>query len=121
MTAKILVVEDSPMIQDMVRSTLEAANYEVVCANHGVEGLALLKQHKVDLIISDLNMIHMGGIEFLTRIRGEPEHEFTPFLFLTTEDAEELKAIGREEGATGWLLKPFDPPALVSVVRRIIH
>lgn len=105
----------------MIKATLEAASYEVLCASHGIEGLEVLKTEAVDLIISDLNMINMGGFEFLDRLREQPEHQFTPFLFLTTEDSDEFRDMGRDAGATGWLCKPFDPAELIKVVRRIVH
>lgn len=118
---RILCVDDSPTIQSMVAATLNAAGFEILQADTGVEGLKLLKTEAVDLIISDVNMIHMCGFDFVNRVRQSPAHEFTPILFLTTENSEQFKKIGREVGATGWLCKPFDPAELVSVIRRLSH
>lgn len=116
---RILVVDDSPTMRDITSATLSAAKHQVVQADHGAEGLEMLDKEPVDLIITDLNMYVMGGLEFVTRVREMPEHEFTPILFLTTEGSDEFKAIGREAGATGWMVKPFDPKELLRVVNTI--
>jgi two-component system, chemotaxis family, chemotaxis protein CheY len=118
---RVLAVDDSPTIREMVAETLKSAEYEVLEAENGLEALELLRSEHVDLIISDLNMIIMDGFEFVTKVRENPNFEFTPILFLTTEASEDMKQIGREIGATGWLLKPFDPVNLIKVVRRICH
>jgi len=118
---RVLAVDDSPTIREMVAETLKSADYEVLEAENGLEALELLREQHVDLIISDLNMIVMDGFEFVTKVRENPNFEFTPILFLTTEASEDMKQIGREIGATGWLLKPFDPMNLIKVVRRICH
>ena len=118
---RVLAVDDSPTIREMVAETLKSADYEVLEAENGLEALELLREQHVDLIISDLNMSVMDGFEFVTKVRENPNFEFTPILFLTTEASEDMKQIGREIGATGWLLKPFDPMNLIKVVRRICH
>ena len=118
---RILAVDDSPTMRQMIAATLRAARYEVVEAENGRDALQLLESETVDLIISDLNMIVMDGFEFASKVRENPAYEFVPILFLTTEAAEDMKQIGREIGATGWLLKPFDPVELIKVVRRICH
>ncbi len=118
---RILCVDDSPTIQEMLAATLTAAGFEILQAESGVKGLDILKTETVDVIISDVNMTHMGGFEFVTKVREDQAYEFTPILFLTTEVSEEFKNIGREVGATGWLCKPFDPVELISVIRRISH
>lgn len=118
---RILAVDDSPTIRSVIAATLRSASYDVVEAENGREALQVLDSGAVDLIISDLNMIVMDGFEFVSKVRENPAFEFTPILFLTTEATEEMKQVGRELGATGWLLKPFDPVELVKVVRRICH
>jgi two-component system, chemotaxis family, chemotaxis protein CheY len=118
---RILAVDDSPTMRQMIAATLRSARYEVVEAENGREALQLLESETVDLIISDLNMIVMDGFEFASKVRENPAYEFMPILFLTTEAAEDMKQIGREIGATGWLLKPFDPVELIKVVRRVCH
>ena len=117
----ILVVDDSPTMQSMISSTLENAGFKVSIAEHGVVGLRMLKDYDPDLIISDLNMYEMDGFECVTRVRERDEFSCTPILFLTTEDAEDLKQVGRDIGATGWVKKPFQPDELVGVVRSILE
>jgi len=117
---RILTVDDSPTIQDMIVATLAAADYEALTASNGFEALKLLETETVDLIISDVNMIRMGGFEFVSKVRERPEFEFTPILFLTTEASDDFKHIGREIGATGWITKPFEPDELIRVIRRVM-
>lgn len=118
---RILTVDDSPTIRQMLEATLSSAGYDVVHAENGQEGLKALKDNAVDLIISDVNMTLMGGFEFVTRVRENPDYMGTPILFLTTEASEEFKQEGRDAGATGWLEKPFDPEELLKVIRRVSH
>jgi two-component system, chemotaxis family, chemotaxis protein CheY len=117
---RVLTVDDSATMQEMIVATLMGAGYEAVTADNGIEALKLLKTEAVDLIISDVNMTHMGGFEFVSRVRELDEFQYTPILFLTTEASKEFKAIGREIGATGWLTKPFDPTELVRVIKRVL-
>ena len=116
---KILVVDDSPTMRDITSTTLRAADFEVLEAEHGEEGLKVLTGAEVDLIISDLNMYKMGGFEFVSRVRALPQYEYTPIMFLTTEDSEDFKRVGREVGASGWMVKPFEPKELIKVVKKL--
>ncbi|MFN0218405.1 MAG: response regulator [Hyphomicrobium sp.] len=118
---RVLVVDDSPTMQDIILATLKSENLDVVQAEHGIDGLKALANCAPDLIITDLNMYHMDGFEFVSRVRQKPEFEFTPILFLTTEGAEDFKQIGRDLGATGWIQKPFDPKDLIRVVRSVLR
>lgn len=118
---RILIVDDSPTMQDIISSTLRSAAYDVYQAEHGIEALKILPKAAPDLIITDLNMYHMDGFEFVSRVRMEPNNEFIPILFLTTECSEDLKQVGRDLGATGWMLKPFEPKELLRVIRSILH
>ena len=118
---RILVVDDSPTMRDITSATLRAADFEVLEAEHGEEGLKVLKSERVDLIISDLNMYKMGGFEFVSRVRMLPEFEVTSIMFLTTEDSDDFKRVGREVGASGWMVKPFEPRELIKVVRRLVQ
>jgi two-component system chemotaxis response regulator CheY len=118
---RVLVVDDSPTMQNIVTATLKSENFEVFLAEHGLDALKLLNKCTPDLIITDLNMYMMDGFEFVSHVRRKPEFEFTPILFLTTETAEDLKQVGRDLGATGWIEKPFDPKTLVRVVRSVLH
>jgi two-component system chemotaxis response regulator CheY len=116
---RILCVDDSPAIQDMLAATLTRAGCNVLQAANGKAALELLRSESVDVIISDVNMIVMGGFEFATKVRQDPVHQFTPILFLTTEESEEFKQVGQEVGATGWICNPFDAVELIGVIRRI--
>jgi two-component system chemotaxis response regulator CheY len=104
----------------MTTATLATAGYDVATAENGVRALEYLSTESVDLIISDVNMNLMGGFEFVMKLRARASFDDTPILFLTTEDSEDFKRIGREIGATGWLTKPFDPGDLLRVVQRVL-
>jgi len=117
---KILTVDDSCSMRQMVRSALEAEGYEVSEADNGESALAVLEIDAPDLVITDLYMPTMDGLSLLRAIRELPRHKFTPVLLLTTEHGEEMKQRGRASGATGWLVKPFQPEQLCQVVRRVL-
>lgn len=120
MSTKILSVDDSCSMRSMVRGALESAGYEVHEAGGGEEALGVLARGGVDLVISDLYMPGMDGLALLAQIRGMRQHRFMPVLLLTTESAEEMKQRGRAAGATGWLVKPFQPDQLRDVVARVL-
>ena len=120
MSRNVLVVDDSPSMRQMVSFTLRQSGFEVVEGADGKQGLAAAQANKVDLVISDLNMPEMDGIEMIRQIRGLPAYKFTPILMLTTESREEKKQAGKAAGATGWLVKPFDPERLMQVVGKVL-
>lgn len=120
MSARILAVDDSASVRQMVRTALEADGYEVREAQDGQEALDALRAAPADLVISDLYMPTMDGLTLLRAIRQAAEHKFTPVLLLTTENGEEMKQRGRASGATGWLVKPFQPEQLRQVVARVL-
>jgi two-component system chemotaxis response regulator CheY len=120
MSAKILTVDDSCSMRQMVRAALEADGHQIQEAQNGYEALDVLDSEPVDLIITDLYMPAMDGLTLLRAIRERPEHRFTPVLLLTTEHGEEMKQRGRAAGATGWLVKPFQPGQLRQVVARVL-
>ena len=117
---KILTVDDSCSMRQMVRSALQAEGYEVSEADNGESALAVLQMDAPDLIITDLYMPTMDGLSLLRAIRELPRHKFTPVLLLTTERGEEMKQRGRASGATGWLVKPFQPEQLCQLVGRVL-
>ena len=121
MTATILTVDDSPTMLKMLAFTLQKAGYDVLQAVNGQEGLDVLGENAVDVIITDINMPVMDGLTFIERLREDKARSGLPVLILTTESSDELKAKGRAAGATGWIVKPFDPEKLVDVVRRVSH
>lgn len=106
-------------IRETVKMTLEVSGYRVVSAEDGVKGLAAAQQQKADLVITDLNMPNMDGITLITHLRALPTYKFTPILMLTTESQEEKKVAGRRAGATGWIVKPFDPARFIAVIQKI--
>lgn len=119
MAKHILAVDDSKTMRDMINFTLEAAGYDVTLAVDGNDGLAKLKDKPVDLIITDINMPGMNGIELIKNVRAESLHRTMPILILTTEAGDNLKQEGRTAGATGWIVKPFVPEKLLKVIGRV--
>jgi two-component system chemotaxis response regulator CheY len=103
----------------MVSFTLKGAGYDVVEAADGQQALTSLTANKVDLVIADLNMPVMDGLTLIRKLRALPQYRTTPLLMLTTEADEKKKADGRAAGATGWIVKPFDPAKLISVVQKV--
>jgi two-component system chemotaxis response regulator CheY len=117
----ILTVDDSITIRQMTRMVLQEAGYRVIQAEDGVEGLLKLKAQDVHLILTDINMPNMDGIEFTRQVRATAEHKFVPIIMLTTESHSEKKQLGRAAGATGWIVKPFDPDQLLAVVNKVMR
>lgn len=120
MTKTILAVDDSRTMRDMVAHTLKGAGFNVVSAEDGAEALQLLEStEKVDLIITDLNMPKVDGFGLIGEVRGGTRHKYVPILMLTTESDIEKKERGKAMGATGWIVKPFNPEKLVQVVNKV--
>jgi two-component system chemotaxis response regulator CheY len=120
MSKTILAVDDSPSIRNMVAFTLKSAGYEVVEAVDGQDGLEKAKAKRVNLILTDQNMPRMDGLTLVKNLRSLPDYKTAPILILTTESSDDMKSKGRSAGATGWLVKPFDPPRLLEVVKKVI-
>lgn len=120
MSKTILAVDDSVTMLQTISLSLEKEGYKVVTAGDGVEGLNVLKGgEKFDVIITDVNMPNMDGIAFTAEARKLEQYKFTPIIVLTTESQVGKKEDGKQAGATGWIVKPFKPEQLVSVVRRV--
>lgn len=119
MSKKIMTVDDSKTMRDMVAFTLRGAGFDVSEAEDGQKALAALGATKVDLIITDLNMPNMDGIALIKALRANPTHKATPILMLTTESDSNKKAEGKAAGATGWLVKPFVPEKLIELVKKV--
>ncbi len=117
----ILAVDDSASMRQMVAFTLKGAGYNVIEAADGQEALDKARGETVDLVLTDQNMPRMDGITLVQNLRGLATYAATPILILTTESSDEMKARGRAAGATGWLVKPFDPGKLLDVVRKVIR
>ncbi len=120
MAKTVLTVDDSASIRQMVAFTLKSAGYTVIEAADGQEGLDKAKANPVNLILTDQNMPKMDGLTLIKTLRGLPQHRTTPILMLTTESSDAMKAQGKAAGATGWLVKPFDPQKLLEVVKKVI-
>jgi two-component system chemotaxis response regulator CheY len=119
MTKTILTVDDSRTMRDMLRLALADAGFAVVQAEDGVHGLETLADCKPDVIVTDINMPRMDGFQFITEVRRNEAHRGVPILVLSTESDPEKKLRARNAGATGWIVKPFDPVKLVDAVRRV--
>jgi two-component system chemotaxis response regulator CheY len=104
----------------MVTFTLKSAGYDVTEAVDGEDGLAKAKAKAVDLVLTDQNMPKMDGLSMVRALRRLPNYRTAPILILTTESGDAIKSEGRAAGATGWLVKPFDPKRLLEVVRKVI-
>jgi len=118
---KVLVVDDSNSIRDMVSFTLKSAGFETVEARDGQDGLNKAQGSTFDLVISDVNMPIMDGITLCQELRKLSNFKFTPILMLTTESSGDMKMRGKAAGATGWLVKPFNPEKLLATIKRVVR
>lgn len=119
----VLIVDDSTSMRQMVTFTLRGAGYEVIEGSNGQEALDRLTStptNKVDLVITDLNMPVMDGMTLIRQLRAKPSMRFTPILMLTTESSDTRKAEGKAAGATGWIIKPFQPEQLLRVIEKVL-
>lgn len=119
MSLQVLAVDDSRTMRDMIRFTLEPAGFIVHTADDGIHGTEVLSAIEPDVIITDINMPRMDGFGFIDAVRERDDHRSTPILVLTTEAAPELKQRARAAGATGWIVKPFDPAKLVKALQMV--
>ncbi len=119
MSKVVLTVDDSRTMRDMLKAALSSAGYSVVQAEDGIHGLEVLAGIRPDVIITDINMPRMDGFGFIAGVREGGPNRAVPILVLSTESAAEKKNKARTAGATGWIVKPFDPVKLVDAVRRV--
>ncbi|MBN8494584.1 MAG: response regulator [Burkholderiales bacterium] len=117
----ILAVDDSPSMRQMVSFTLRSAGFDVVEAVDGVDAFDKALRRRFDLVLTDQNMPRLDGIGLTKQLRGNPNFKSTPILILTTESSDEMKQAGRAAGATGWLVKPFDPAKLIEVIGKVVR
>jgi two-component system chemotaxis response regulator CheY len=115
-----LVVDDSASMRQLISFALKDAGYDVLAAENGNEALGRLSGTKVDMVITDLNMPEMDGIELIKKLRGMQDYKFVPIIMLTTESQEDKKQEGRLAGASGWIVKPFSPEQLIGVVKKFL-
>jgi two-component system chemotaxis response regulator CheY len=125
MDKKIMIVDDSKTIRSSVEYTLKKEGYDVIKAEDGQDGLEKLaenssRKERPEMIISDINMPKMGGIEFIKEVKQDSKFKFIPILILTTESQNEMKQKGKQAGAAGWLVKPFEPQQLLGVIEKFV-
>jgi len=120
MAKTILTVDDSASIRQMVKFTLSKEGYGIIEAVDGKDALAKVGGVKIDMVITDLNMPNMDGITLIKQLRAKPEFRFTPIIMLTTESQDSKKTEGKAAGATGWIVKPFQPEQLVAVTKKVL-
>jgi two-component system chemotaxis response regulator CheY len=121
MAKTILIVDDSESIREIVSFTLENEGYKVLVAEDGQDAMKFLDKGPIDLILTDLHMPVMNGIEFIKAVRNNPEFKSVPILFLTTESQTAKKMEAKEAGATGWIIKPFVPAKLIEAISKVMR
>ena len=121
MAKTIMTADDSASMRQMITFTLKQAGYDVVEAEDGKDALSKAEKSDIDMLITDLNMPNMNGMELIEAIRKIDKYKFIPIIMLTTESDAEKKKMGKAAGATGWLVKPFQPPQLTSVVKKVLR
>ncbi len=120
MSKVILTADDSSSVRQMVAFTLKGAGYDVVEAEDGKDALSKAKSSAVNMVVTDLNMPNMNGIDLIKALRAEPKYKFIPIVMLTTESQATRKQEGKAAGATGWIVKPFKPEQLLAVVKKVL-
>ncbi len=121
MSNTILTVDDSASMRQMISFTLKQAGYNVVEAQDGQDALNKLSANEINMVITDLNMPNMDGITLIKEVRKLPQYKFMPMIMLTTESQDDKKQEGKAAGATGWIVKPFNPEQLVGVVKKVLR
>lgn len=116
----ILTVDDSMSIRQMVKFTLAKEGYSIIEASDGKDALSKVTGSKIDMVVTDLNMPNMDGITLIKELRAKPEFRFTPIIMLTTESQDSKKQEGKAAGATGWIVKPFQPEQLITVTKKVL-
>lgn len=117
----VMIVDDSASMRQLVGFTLKDAGFDVLAATDGRDAISKLNGVKVEMIITDLNMPNMNGIELIKQVRSMPGYKFAPIVMLTTESQESKKSEGKTAGASGWIVKPFTPGQLLGVVKKFIR
>lgn len=116
----VLAVDDSASIRVLVNHVLNGAGYKVVLAEDGLEALDYARKNDVDLVLTDINMPNLDGIGLIEALRNLPNYKFVPLLVLTTESGSDMKMRGKAAGATGWIVKPFNPDQLIATIKKVI-
>lgn len=121
MSKTILIVDDSESIREVVKFTLENEGFDVLVGNDGKDALKFLDGRTLDMVITDLHMPEMNGIELIKEVRVKEDYKRIPILFLTTESQAQKKNEAKEAGATGWIVKPFVPAKLIEAVNKVMR
>jgi two-component system chemotaxis response regulator CheY len=116
----ILIVDDSASMRQLVTFALKDAGYDVIAAVDGKDAVSKVNGTKVDMVVTDLNMPNMDGIELIKELRSSSTNKFTPVVMLTTESQDTKKQEGRAAGASGWIVKPFQPEQLINVIKKFV-
>lgn len=117
----VLIVDDSSMMRMTISRALESAGYNPIVANDGYVGLSQLDKYSIDLIISDLNMPNINGLEFVEKCKQKPNYKYVPIIMLTTESQTAKIEEGRRLGIKAWMVKPFDPEKLINAIKMLIN
>lgn len=120
MAKTFLVVDDSASMRQLVSSTIKSDGHLVLVAENGRDAIDKLGDGKIDIVITDLNMPDMDGIELIKKLRSMPAHKFIPIIILTTDAQETKKQEGKQAGASGWIVKPFSPEQLLGVMHKFV-
>lgn len=120
MVATVLTVDDSVTMRQILRHCLVGAGFKVISAEHGADAVEKLRGADLDIVITDINMPVMDGFEFIEHVRNGPDNSRLPILVLSTESEPEKRERARKAGATGWIVKPFDPQKLINAVKRVM-
>ena len=120
MAKTVLIVDDSASMRQLVSFSLKDAGFDVIAAVDGKDALGKINGSHIDMVVTDLNMPNMDGIELIRQLRGNPSFKFTPIVMLTTESQDAKKQEGKAAGASGWILKPFQPEKLLDVVKKFV-
>ncbi len=119
MLKKIMTVDDSSTVRSVLNKALSGAGYQVIEAYDGQDAVEKLAREDIDLLVTDLNMPNMGGVELIKFVRQQPGKRFMPIIMLTSESQQEMKVAGKKAGASGWVTKPFQPEQLLSVIQMV--
>lgn len=119
MAKHCLIVDDSPTMRNMIKATVNEMGFEAATAQDGEKALKSVQAQKFDIIITDINMPNMDGIELIRHLRNQDGTKFTPILVITTEGGDNVKAAGKEAGASGWIVKPFNPDTLRKAIAKL--
>ena len=119
MTLRVLAIDDSLTIRTLLRQTVENAGFACATANDGADGVEMFSEVDPDVVITDINMPRLDGFGFIEGVRRNEKYRAIPILVLTTESDAEKKNRARQAGATGWIVKPFDPTKLIDAIERV--